>query len=214
MARPIVSAFTERLYASLPAFYRDTDEGLDWPLLRYWSLIADQAGELDDLTDRIGYLASEDGGAPGDTSDLVDPTTADAAWLPWQAQLVGVDLLPELTEVERRDAIRIAVTGWRAGTKDAIASAAALELTGTKYVEVLDHYEGDPWAIGVRTRADETVDPADVVASIETFHARPAGFTIVTAFYAASWGTLEAHYPTWATWEATGSWAVLQSTQP
>lgn len=214
MARPLVGDFTERLYATFPAFYRDTDEELDWPLLRWLSLIGDQAGDVDVLADRIGYLDVNDGGAPGDTSDLVDPTVADAAWLPWLAQLVGVELLPELTEAERRDSIRIAPTGWRAGTKEGIALAASLALIGTKYVEVLDHYGGDPWAIGVRTRADETADPADVVASIDTLRARPAGYTIVTAFYAASWATLAVHAPTWADWQALGSWAAVESVQP
>lgn len=214
MARPDVSAFTERYYSSLPAFYRDTDEGLDWPLLRYLSLLGDQDGEVEDLVDRFAYTAPEDGGAPGDTSDLVDPLTADAAWLPWLAQLVGVDLLPELTEAERRNAILIAGAGWRAGTKTAIAEAAALELTGTRYVEVIDHYNGDAFTIGVRTRADETADPDAVITSIETFHARPAGFLIVSAFYAASWAVIESHYPTWTAIEAAGSWGAIESTQP
>lgn len=88
--RPDVSATTERLYGSLPAFYRDADEPLDWPLLRYLSLLGDQLGDLEELVDRIDFVRAEDVGSAGDTSDLVDPATADAAWLPWLAQLVGI----------------------------------------------------------------------------------------------------------------------------
>jgi hypothetical protein len=214
MARPIVSAFTERWYASLPGYMRSADEERDFPLLRYLSLIGDQVDDVEEIIDRIDYVGAFEGGLAGDTSALVDPDTADAAWLPWLAQLVGVNLLDPLSTTERREAIKTAGSGWRAGTKAGIKLAAQTQLTGTKYVEVLDHYLGDPWAIGVRTRADETADSAAVVQAIIDMGAKPAGVEIVTAFYAATWALIEATYPTWADIEAAGSWAALQSTQP
>lgn len=214
MARPAVSDFTERWYGGLPAYLRAADEPLDFPLLRFLSLLGDQVNEIEEIVDRIDYVGVFDGGAPGDTSDLVDPDTADTAWLSWLAQLVGVNLLDPLSTTERREAIRTAGSGWRAGTKAGIKLAAQTQLTGTKYIEVLDHYQGDPWAIGVRTRADETADPAAVVQAILDMGAKPAGVEIVTAFYAATWAVVETTYPTWAAVEAAGSWAVLQSTQP
>jgi hypothetical protein len=214
MARPIVSDFTERWYAALPAYMRSADEDRDFPLLRYLSLIGDQVDDVEEIIDRIDYVSVFDGGAAGDTSDLVDPDAADAAWLPWLAQLVGVNLLDTLSTTERRDAISTAGSGWRAGTKGGIKLAAQTQLTGTKYIEVLDHYEGDPWAVGIRTREDETTDPQAVVDAIIALGAKPAGVEIVTAFYAASWANIEAEYPTWADIEAAGSWLVLQSTTP
>lgn len=214
MARPIVSNFTERWYAALPSYMRAADEPLDFPLLRYLSLVGDHIGDVSEIIERIDYVGIFDGGSPGDTSDLVDPDTADEAWLPWLAQLAGVNLIDSLSAAERRDAIRTAGSGWRAGTKAGIKLAAQTQLSGTKYIEVLDHYEGDPWRIGIRTRQDETASTAAVVQAILDMGAKPAGVEIVTAFYAASWADIQAEYPTWAAIEAAGSWLVLQSTTP
>lgn len=218
MARPVVHAHTERLYArSIPGVYRDADEAQaggpsGYPFLRYLDLIGAQAGELEDLYDRINYVPLEDGGAPGDTSELVDPDLADAAWLPWLAQLVGVRLRPLQTEAEQRASIAGASTGWRAGTRSAIEAVAATTLIGARDVDTIPHYGGDRWVLGVRTRPVETPDPAATLAAIVNAEVKPAGVDLVHVAYAASWDTLEAAYPTWDDWEAAGSWDVLEST--
>lgn len=205
MPRPVVAATVERLYATLPAFYRDADEAQPepgYPLLRYLSLLGDQAGEVEALLDRF------------QAGDLVDPELADPGWLDWLAQHVGATYPRATSTADRRQIIATASSGWRSGNRESIATAARTVLTGTRYVEVVTHYDADPWKIGVRTREDETDDPADVVDAINRLRARPAGVLIVTAFYAASWDTLVAHYPTWTLIEATGSWEALQATQP
>lgn len=214
MAAPIVHPHTARLYADLPEVYRDAD--LDdgtangRPLLRFLSLILDQAGAVEDLVDRIDPDI-------GTGSDLVDPTHADPAWLPWLGQLVGVaDLPPALTVAEQRNAVAGAVAGWRAGTREGIAIAARTALTTPNgYVEVRPHYAGDPFTLGVVV--DPTTAPAnlaDVITAIEAAHARPAGYALVIDLYAATWATLEATYPTWADVELVATWARLESTLP
>lgn len=94
MARPDTTATTERLWGALPQLYRDADEaqgdGVDgWPLLRYVSLLGDQADELAAL---YGRLALHDDGAGDWRSDLGDPEAADDVWLPWLASLAGLSL--------------------------------------------------------------------------------------------------------------------------
>lgn len=214
MPTPQVHPHTARLYASLPEFYRDADRlepsGGGYPLLRFVSLILDQAGAVEDLIDRIDPDV-------GTGSDLVDPDTAEPAWLPWLGQLVGVvDLPPNLTELEQRNAIAGAVGGWRAGTREGLVTAARTALTSpTGYVEVRPHKGGDPHVIGVSV--DPETAPAnldDVITAIEAARARPAGIALVIDLYAASWDTLEARYPTWAQVDAVVSWSRLEATQP
>lgn len=96
MSVPVVSEFTRRWFAGLPELYRAADEAQDYqgddngqPLLRYMSLIGDQAGEIETLVDRIALHESTDGVW---WSDLANPDTADDAWLTWIAQLAGIQV--------------------------------------------------------------------------------------------------------------------------
>lgn len=211
---PVVHPATQELYDGLPRFYRvaDAQQAGDLPLLRYLSLMGDQLGEVLDLLDRVNYVAPDEDGELGDTSDLVDPATADAAWLPWLAQLVGARITPAMDETARRDAIAGASTGWRAATASAIALAAATALTGSRYLRVINHYTGDRWKIELMTRATETPDAAAVAQAVIDAHAKPVGVELVPVAYTASWATLEAERPTWADWAAAGSWALLEET--
>lgn len=148
-----------------------------------------------------------------DTSDLGDPTTADAAWLPWMAQLVGVDLNPDLTPTQARDAVRYASAGWRAGTRSAVADAARSELTGTKYAAVYDHSisgigNGGVWDVLVVTRPTETPDPNAVLAAIVAKGAKPAGVVLHHRSFESTWDTVVAVNPTWA--DYTETWDQIQ----
>lgn len=94
MARPAVAEFTDRWFDALPAVYRSADEAQDggadgYPLLRFLSLLGDQAGEVETLVDRI---ALHDDGTGDWRSDLANPAAADDAWLAWIAQMVGLGL--------------------------------------------------------------------------------------------------------------------------
>lgn len=212
MTAPTVAALTQRLYDELPEVYRDADvdDGTPngRPLLRFLSLIGDQASAVADLIDRID---------PDEhTSALADPATADAAWLPWRAQLVGVTLNPALSTAAARLAVAGAVSGWQAGTRDTIAAAAKSALTSpTGYVSIRANYNGDPFTVGVAV--DPNTAPVDlntVLAAIDAAHARPAGIRIIIDTYAATWDTLETRLDTWAGVEARGSWAAVETTQP
>jgi hypothetical protein len=209
------SHFTQRLYNRLPTLYRDADT-TPQQLLRFISLLGDQADEVETLTYRIGYQAPDDGGAAGDTSDLTDPTAADTAWLPWLAQLVGVRA-PVSNDLQAlRDAILYATTGWRAGTRAAIAGAAKSALTGTRYVHVYDHSisspgDGTEWDVLLVTRITETPDVPAVLQAVVDGHAKPAGVTLHHRAYSATWAAVDAAYPTWA--DRNGlTWAHYEET--
>lgn len=212
MTAPTYTATTERLYGLLPAFLRDADSRQGWIMKRWVSAIADRQGEIDLLISRIDYLSGTD-----DTSDLVDPQTADNRWLDWIGQLLGVRLYPGMSETERRDAVRYASSGFRAGTKAATAAAAKSVLTGTRYAQVHDHStytvgDGGEWDVLIVTRSSETADPEGVLRSIIRKRAKAAGVLLWHRAYGTSWGTLEATYPTWAGWEAARTWAVIEET--
>lgn len=100
---PEFGTTTERLYDRLPGLYREADETHDHALKRYAALTVDQAADVEDLFDRIDYRDLAEGGAVGDTSDLVDPDTADGLWLPWLAQLVGVRASEDTGEATSAD---------------------------------------------------------------------------------------------------------------
>jgi len=89
--RPDVTPTTGRLYDNLPELYRTADAPLGYPLLRFLSLTGDLLGIVEDLAERIDV---PDDAPPGTVSDLVNPETADRAWLPWLTQLVGARLAP------------------------------------------------------------------------------------------------------------------------
>lgn len=215
MAEPQYTLTTERLYERLPDFLRQADSRNDWLLKRWFSAIADQQGSVDILIARLDYLTLADGGEPGDTSDLVDATTADAAWLDWLGQLFGVRSQIGLTEQERRDAVRYASSGFRAGTKKGVATAASSALTGTRFAQVYDHSvyqagDGGQWDVLVVTRSSETPDVNAVLRSIVAKRAKPAGVLLWHRAYATPWATLETIYPVWSTWDATRDWNEIE----
>lgn len=215
MPRPVLSPdpgpALERLYDALPDHYRSADEPAGFPLYRWLAGVVGQLGEIDALIDGIDY----DDTVPGDTSTLADPQVAPVAWLPWIAQLVGVRLSADLTEQQARDAVQFASSGWRAGTKQAIADAARSELTDTKYAVVYDHSianpgDGGPWDVMILTRTSETPDPAAVLAAVIARGAKPAGVVLHHRTYESGWDTVTSTYPTWADWQAAGSWAAIE----
>ena len=214
MAEPTVHPFTRRIYDELPEFYRDADldDGTPngRPLLRFVSLIGDQLGDVEDLVDRLDP-------APRGGSQLHDAQRAGAAWLPVQAPLLGVAFLPPgLPVADQRNIIGGAVSGWRAGTRQALTDAARSALTDPAgYVSVRPHSGGDPFVIGVSVDPEfAPADLNDVIAAIEDARARPAGILLVIDLYAASWATLETVRNTWAGFDAVNTWARLEGTDP
>lgn len=207
MTRPTVGVVTERAYADLPEVYRNADEAQGtYPLLRYLSLLLDQLDPVAELLERLDYAGTTGGdktvdvggfsrAASADTygadkygSDtyggidsaaLTDPNVADAKWLLWLAQLVGVRR--DLPADQLRNILRHPEKEWAHGTPDAIADAARITLGGTQHVEIVPQFGGNPFLIGVRTIQAEALTAAD------------------------SWKALETAAPTWAKLAALGT---------
>lgn len=181
MAKPAVATATTTLYERLPEAYRNADETLDYPLLRYLSLLLDQLAPVTALTDRLDY----DPATPGDTSDLVDGNVADAGWLPWLAQLVGVNLSGR-TIAQQRAALANPSAAWAHGTRPALIAAAQKGTSGAQRVELTVPGAAGPWSIGIGTYDSET-------ATLDQF------------------GQLKAAAPTWADLARLGSFAGASS---
>lgn len=147
---------TERLYRRLPEFYQraDVDNGL---VFKQWiSGIVDIAGELEELTDRIGISAVD-----GSQSELADLELADDEWLLWIAMMLGSPIKDDLDYQSIRTLLQS--TNFFRGTKAHIEAAAATALTGDRFVAVYDHStsvatrgEGTEWDVLIVTKQNET----------------------------------------------------------
>lgn len=233
---PAVSTFADRLYQRLPEVYRRMDVDQAWLLKRYIDAVTGTAGLAEAMVDRIRGSRPAGPASPvpwglvnadelarwvqartTHPSELGDPQLADEAWLPWLASLVGAQLDPAATLAERRDTIQFATSGWRAGTRGAIADAARSALEGSRYATVMVHTKvaagalvaGSMWDITVVTRASETPDPNAVLGAVLRKGVKPAGAVLWTHTFAAGWDVVEALYPTWADWEAA-SWTQIE----
>lgn len=212
-AEMIYAEKTEQVWRRLPARIRveDADAGGGLKLLA--SLLGDATDNVRALLARFTYLPGADrataelrellGPDLGASSDLVDPDRADADWLPWLAQLPGVHVTRAMSELAQRDAIEGAVTGWAAGTRDSIADAARTALVGTRYVAVHDHSltavgDGGRWDVLLITRTSETPDVVAVLEAVRAANAEPSGVLLHHLAYTATWGDVDAAFPTWA----------------
>lgn len=170
MSEPIYDTDTERIYQSLPEFYRvfDSRSENDYALKKYISSIISQLNEINSLTARLEFIPPEEraewlaaqtsfttyqrpagienpelGYEPiGFTSDLFDGRTANKEWLPWIAQIIGADISFLTTEADQRDAIIENYLGYRAGSNAALEAAVKAVLTGTKFVRIYPHRNG------------------------------------------------------------------------
>lgn len=234
---PYMSTLVDRLYQRLPEVYRTMDAaGFDWPLKRYLAGMLATAGSVDNTFDAIRgdfpigpadpqpWALSADEFAVWQSnrlnrpSALGDPSQADPRWLPWMAQLVGAPLDPGSSIQEQRDTIAFATSGWRGGTRQAIADAARTALTGSMYAQVVSHVlpsdnggldPGGVWDITIITRSSETPDPTAVLNAVLRKGVKPAGAVLHHATYGASWAQVEAVYPTWSDWNAA-TWSQIE----
>lgn len=235
----VMSVMADRLYHRLPEVYRTMDAAdRTWAFKRYLAGMLDPAASIDEMITAIagerpvGPATPEPWGLPADelavwrenrrtrASALGDPEQAEVAWLPWLAQIVGARLDPGASVEEKRDTIRYATSGWRAGTRSAIVDAAKSALTGTQYARVLPHTKvnvsddleaGTPWDITVITRTSETPDPGVVLDAILRKGVKPAGAVLWHKSFNASWSTLMSERPTWADWNGS-SWTEIEET--
>lgn len=209
MAEPIFTAKTERVWARLPERVRLDDADNGWAFKTFLSTLTDRTDSVSLLLERFTYLPPwsplRRGGAVAAgkyaTSDLIDPATADPAWLGWLAQIPGVTLTPAMSTQAKRDAIDGAVNGWAAGTRPSIADAARTALLGGRYVRVLPHSittdgDGGRWDILLVTRISETPDVPAVLAAVVAARAVPAGAILHHIRYSATFVQTRAALPT------------------
>lgn len=244
---PFMSPLVHRLYHRLPEVYRVFDAvDSTWTFKRYLAGMLDQAGAIDDMIKFIrgerpvGPAYPEPWALPPDElefwrsnrltrpSGLADPVQAPAAWLPWLAQLVGAVLDPSASEQEQRDTIIYATSGWRGGTRSAIADAAKSALTGSKYARILVHTKpdgsggvmaGTVWDLTIVTLSSETPDVNAVLGAVLRKGAKPAGVVLWHAAYESTWDQQEAAFPTWdlrdaATWDQIAEAGLVYAAPP
>lgn len=224
MSEPVFSETMEALWESLPQVHREQDrlqtvppDG--YPMKRWLSAFADQVGAVDDVVRRIDYAPPDDRDDDSQAvSELADASLADAAWLPWLAQILGVRRVTNLSETAQRDAISSAVSGFRAGTRSAVGTAAQAALTGTRSVAVYNHAVAEPgdgggeWDVLIITRSSETPGGASsVFDAVIGAEAKPAGVVLHHASVDVTWATLHTLRPTWADWN-NKTWAEIQET--
>jgi hypothetical protein len=222
---PVYSVTTERIYHRLPEMYRVLDAQNNWHFKKFISSIGDQLNEIDVLNARLEFIPPEvrhqvyeslnfyntytrpegiedpdRGFAPiGETSDLLDGRTADAGWLKYIAQILGLPVKNLISETDLRNATTINL-GYNAGSLSALETAVKAVLTGTKWVEIKAHYDGsggDPYNVGgawdvlIMTKFDETpFTSSELVAEIVRRRAKPAGVNLTHLFDGAQSGGL------------------------
>lgn len=204
----------ERVYGSLPEHYRETDEREGFPLQRWLQGALAEADNIDAVVDRVSRLGVDEGGDPGETSDLVNPATADPAWLPWLGSLLGVRVNQSLPVPARRDQVAGAVNGFKVGSRGALAAAVREQLTGGRFVQVYAHSivqpgDGGRWDVMLVTRVEETpVTSEELAERVAAMGAKPAGVVLHHRMFTASWDAIDTAFPTWGDLEGL-TWAQI-----
>ena len=85
----------------------------------------------------------------------LNPTTTSEVWLRWLAQAAGV-MLPPGIDLDTARAMVTHPVGWLAGTPQALRTAVAATLTGSKTIWLEEHVDGDPFLVRVTVFTDET----------------------------------------------------------
>lgn len=179
----------------------------------YMALIYDQLADVATIHERADFTPLDEGGAAGDTSDLVDPGKANADWLAWLAQHVGITFNADTVPSERRSAIAEARTQWpRVGTLAAILDDVRATLTGNRRVFV-----GRLGAMNVqiRTYLAETPSTAATRAAALGAGKKPAGLLIQhVVLSGATYADLTDHFgdygslsTNFATYQTMSVWA-------
>lgn len=161
---------------------------------------ADTTGELEAFIQALAKPAELVDVVVGeDTQEFGWSITLDAdrcpvELLPWLAQWDGVTLTPNMTEIQRRQAIKDR-EGAARGRPATIRARVERTLTGTKRIVIRERTPG-PYNLYIRTWASETPDATVVEKAI--LDQKPAGLTLD---YAAAVGStyidLAADYATY-----------------
>ena len=173
-SQPLINTFFERL----PDCIREEDEKMTYPLKRWLTGVVDQAGDVEVLLERMYFDTVDDGGDGEESSDLGNPATADAEWLPWMGQLVGVRFPSYLLTEQRRELLTGNGAKFKPGSNGALTNIASTELVGGKSVRFHPHTaslaaigEATEWDLLMVTKPTETL--TNLMSQIEaTFGSR------------------------------------------
>lgn len=179
MARPVVTATTERLYTDLEPVMRGDGESTSWAGLKF---VESLARRLDD----VEVLARDVGETPG-WAVVLQSATAPVNYLEWLAQFVGVSWGSTPTEADRRARIA-AREGQARGTKAAMESAIKSTLTEPKQVFITEKWGGDHYALRVVTFTAQT--PSEPATRAAILRQKPAGLILTYDVVAA--GSIDA----------------------
>jgi hypothetical protein len=207
-----------------------------FPLKKYISSFANIQDDIDELIARftyipadirdqviesLGYHFHDRPVTLGATSDIVDGRTADDDWLPWIAQLLGlnVDRFPNPTDL--RNAVVVGLSGARVGSTGAIEAAVKAHIVADteddREISVYPHTidlasEGlaSIWDFLIVTRASAAPDPAALLAAVASSGAKPAGMVLHHQSFTTTWENVEGFLPTWEDWENAGSWQGVE----
>lgn len=199
-AAPVTSQAAVELYAALTPTMTGQDKTLGWPLAIFCAAAAT-------MLDPVNALCRDTTSGPG-WSQVLDPTRAPTAALPWLGQFVGVAVDPTASDAAQRAQLS-AEAGFGRGTLAAITAAAQAYLSGAQAVQVIERVNGDPYALEVivfgyqvigtsyarlsdaytlyadlgaafSTYAGYTAGDADLTAALQA--AKPAGLNLTVTF--------------------------------
>ena len=142
MTAPTMTRVAEQAYGRLGAALTSPDPEHGWALARLLSVLVDPVDDAHALV-RDGWAG------------VLDPAATPEVWLRWLAQAAGVTI-PEGTDLETARAMVTHPVGWLAGTPQALRTAVAGTLTGSKTVWIEEHVERDPFKVTVTVFRDET----------------------------------------------------------
>lgn len=175
MSAPVLTHTAQRLVDALGPLDVGAATG-DYTLQQFMAALATGWDELSDIA------RDQDDGTPG-FAILFDPDRCPAKWLPWVAQFVGVQMLPNMTEAQMR--LRLKGTdGHQRGTPWAMEDAARQYLigpdgTGASATVFITERTTSAYAFGVTTLTGETPDPAAVLRAL--LEQKPAGLKMTFA---------------------------------
>lgn len=177
------SDLATRIYAQVAPAVPD-DEALGWPMLHFitaWVRVSQF------LYDIVREKDDEPGWAV-----ILDPDNAPAVFLDWLSQLVGSRPIAGETTGQARERIK-GLTGLRRGSIQAATAAAKSGLIGNQFVIFVERYQDSAWKTAIRTREDETPDPAMVERKIR--EQKPGGILLsYETFGSLTYDTLNVFY--------------------